>query len=63
MSYEDIEEARAKRTAKDAIKWNGKRGWKRKSAAQEAHELEPEVALIIDAPWRAPVGRDRRMKE
>ena len=33
MSYEDIEEARAKRAAKEVIKGKGKRGWKRKSAA------------------------------
>lgn len=42
MSYEDIEEARAKRTAKDAQKGKGKRGRKRKSAATEADEPQPE---------------------
>jgi hypothetical protein len=48
MSYEDIEEVRAKRTAKDALKGKGKRGRKRKSAALdegESHsqpEPEPE---------------------
>jgi hypothetical protein len=60
MSYEDIEEARATRIAKDAMKGKGKRGRKRKSAVQEADEPEPEqeVAQTIDAPepWRAPVA-------
>jgi hypothetical protein len=40
MSYEDIEEARKKRAAKDAKKGEGKRGRKRKSAALEADEPE-----------------------
>jgi hypothetical protein len=66
MSYEDIEEAQAKRAAKDVIKGKGKHGRKRKSAALEADEPEadepepePEVARMIDAPvpWRAPVAR------
>ena len=63
MSYEDIEEARAKRAAKEVVKGKGKRGRKRKSAAPEAgepeSELEPEVAPMIEAPepWRAPVAR------
>jgi len=42
MSYEDIEEARAKRAAKEVIKGKRKRGRKRKSAALEAGEPEPE---------------------
>ena len=48
MSYEEIEEARAKRSAKDALKGKGKRGRKRKSATLdegESHsqpEPEPE---------------------
>ena len=63
MSYKDIEEARAKRAAKEVIKGKGKCGRKRKSAAPEAgepeSELEPEVAPMIEAPepWRAPVAR------
>ena len=59
MSYEDIEEARAKRAAKEVIKGKGKRGRKRKSAALEAGEPEPEVARMIEVPgpWRAPVAR------
>ena len=36
MSFEDIEVARAAPAAKDVIKGKGKRGRKRKSAAQEA---------------------------
>jgi hypothetical protein len=38
------------RAAKEAINGRRKRVRKRKSAAQEADEPEPEVALIIDAP-------------
>jgi hypothetical protein len=54
MSYEDIEEARAKRAAKEVIKGKGKRGRKRKSAALEVGEPEPEpepeLARMIEAP-------------
>jgi hypothetical protein len=63
MSYEDIEEARAKRAAKEVINGKGKHGRKRKSAAPEAGKLElepePEVTRMIEAPepWRAPVAR------
>ena len=46
MSFEDIEEARAKRAAKEVIKGKGKRGRKRKSAVGEP-EPEPEVARMI----------------
>ena len=42
MSYEDNEEARAKRAAKEVIKRKGKRGQKRKGAALEAGQPEPE---------------------
>jgi hypothetical protein len=48
MSFEDIEEARAKRAAKEVTKGKGRRGRKRKSAALEADvpesdsELDPE---------------------
>jgi hypothetical protein len=47
------------RAANEVIKGRGKRGRKRKIAAQEAEEPEPEVAWMIDAPvpWRAPVAR------
>jgi hypothetical protein len=45
MSYEDIEEARAKRAAKEIIKGKGKRGQKRRSTAQDAGELELEPEL------------------
>jgi hypothetical protein len=51
MSYEDLEEARAKRAAKEkATAGKGKRGRKRKSPA-------PEPAKAPVAPWRAPVAR------
>ena len=57
MSFEDIEVARAVRAAKEVIK--GKHSRKRKIAAQEAEEPEPEVARMIDVPvpWRAPVAK------
>lgn len=44
---------------KDAIKGKGKRGRKRKSAALEADEPEPEVARLMytPVPWRAPIAR------
>jgi hypothetical protein len=69
MSYEDIEEARIKRAAKDATNGKGKRCRKRKSIELEADKPEPDepdepepkpqVARIIEAPgpWRAPVAR------
>lgn len=43
MSYEDIEEARAKCTAKEIIKGKGKCGRKCKNTALEAGEPEPEL--------------------
>lgn len=63
ISYEDIEEAWAKRAAKEVVKGKRKRGRKRRSAALEAGEPEPEpeldVAKNIGAaePWRAPMSR------
>ena len=59
MSYKDIDEVRIKRAAKDATKVTGKRGRKRKSAALEADEPEPEMAQMIEPPKprRAPVAR------
>jgi hypothetical protein len=64
MSFEEIEVARAVRAAKDVIKGKGKRGQKRKSAVVEADEpesdseldSEPEVAGMINVPWRALVA-------
>jgi len=54
MSYEDLEEAQAKRAAKDAAKTKGKgkRGAKPKSPAPEADALEPKakVARTSEAP-------------
>jgi hypothetical protein len=41
MSYEDIEEARNKRAAKDATKSKGKRGRKRKNATSEKGKPDP----------------------
>jgi hypothetical protein len=61
MSFEDIEEARAKRVAKEVIKSKRKPSQKRKSTALEEDEPEPEpeVARMIEAPelWRAPLAR------
>jgi len=46
ISYEDIKEARAKRTVKEeATAGKGKRGRKRKSPALEADALEPKVPV------------------
>jgi hypothetical protein len=45
MSYEDIEEARAKRAAKEATKGKGKRGRKRKNVEVEVGEPGPELGL------------------
>jgi hypothetical protein len=44
MSYEEIEEARAKHVAKEVITSRGKRGRKRMSSAVQVDEpeLEPE---------------------
>ena len=54
ISYEDLEEARAKRAAKDAAKakGKGKHGPKPKSPAPEADALEPKakVARTSEAP-------------
>ena len=48
MSYEDIEEARIKRAAKDATKGKGKCGWKRKGIVLEADEPEPDESNELD---------------
>ncbi|OCK94177.1 uncharacterized protein K441DRAFT_562013, partial [Cenococcum geophilum 1.58] len=46
ISYEDIKEARAKRTVKEEpTAGKGKRGRKRKSPALEADALEPKVPV------------------
>jgi len=42
MSFEDIKAARTTCAAKEVIKGKGKYGRKRKSAALESGELEPE---------------------
>ncbi|SLM36123.1 hypothetical protein LPUS_05564 [Lasallia pustulata] len=62
MSYEDLEEARAKRVDKEAAKeakGKGKRGRKRKSAALEADTPEPNAKVVrmseAPAPTRASV--------
>jgi hypothetical protein len=66
MSYEDIEEARTKRAAKDAAKGKGKRGRKRKSTTQEADEseaeAEPEVAHAAKEVIMGKRKRGRKRK-
>jgi hypothetical protein len=70
MSFEDLEDARAKhaaKKAKEATKDKGKRGRKRKRAAAEGEpeagerEPEPEIARMVEIlepkTWRAPVAR------
>ena len=57
-SYEDIEEARAKRAAKEqAAAGKGKRGRKRKSPAEEAGAPESAKAKV------ARMGRNIRASE
>ncbi|KAF7954118.1 hypothetical protein EAE96_005251 [Botrytis aclada] len=64
ISYEDIEEAQAKRTAKDAQKEKVKRGRKRKSTAIEADkdepEPEPEVACAARKVRKSTKKRARK---
>jgi hypothetical protein len=55
MSFEDIEEARVKRAAKEVIKGKGERGRKRKSAALDADEPEPELEPELE-PEVAPAA-------
>ncbi|KAE9363212.1 hypothetical protein N431DRAFT_475375 [Stipitochalara longipes BDJ] len=66
MSYEDIEEARATRAAKDATKGQGKRGRKRKSAALETDEqeveAEPEMAHTMKEVITGKRKRGRKPK-
>ena len=64
MSYEDLEEARATRAAKEkaiAERGKAKRGRKREVAKQELCVPEPvtQVARMseVAGPWRAPVAR------
>ena len=65
MSYEDLEEARAKRAAKEkatADKGKRERGRKRKSPAPEEGSSVPtdnEALELVKAPspWRVPVAR------
>lgn len=72
MSYKDLEEARAKREAKEkAIKTKGNRGSKRKSPAPEEAEAGPSVRkdkvvrmsevepanTLEGASWRIPVAK------
>lgn len=72
MSYEDLEEARAKRAEKEAAKeakGKGKRGRKRKNPASEADASESEadasqpsakMLRMSEAPARSPVVRMSR---
>ncbi|RYP66649.1 hypothetical protein DL770_008758 [Monosporascus sp. CRB-9-2] len=54
MSFEDIEVARAARAAKEVIKGKGKRGRKRKSAALQAGEPEPDEPEADEVPELEP---------
>ena len=64
MSYEDIEEARAKRAEKDAMKGKGKRGRKRKNSAIEPDEpeAEPEAAYAAKEVTTGKKKRGRKRK-
>jgi hypothetical protein len=57
ISYEDLEEARAKRATKDAAKakGKGKRGRKRKSPTTEANALEPKAKVVRMSNAAQPV--------
>jgi hypothetical protein len=60
MSYEDLEEARVKRAAKDASKAKGKgtRSRKRKNPASEADVPEPDAEMArMTEVQVAPVAR------
>jgi hypothetical protein len=64
MSYEDLEEARAKRAAKEKTtlgKVKGKRGRKGKSLAPEAGTPQPGTngtrMDVVQETWRAPVAQ------
>ncbi len=69
MSYEDIEEARAKRAAKEhAAAGKGKRSRKRKSPAEEAGAPESAKAKMArmgeaSEPAKAPVARMSKAQE
>ncbi len=60
MSYENLEEARVKRAAKDAAKAKGKgtRGWKAETTRKRSPVLEPntEMARMTEVQV-APVAR------
>ena len=60
MSFEDLEEARAAYAAKEVTKGKGKRGRKRKSAALEAEEQDPEPGLTRAAKEAIKGGVKRR---
>ena len=71
MSYEDIEDARAKRAVKDATKGKGKRGRKRKGAVldpepesdpESEREPEPEVAHAAEKLVKGTVKCARKRK-
>lgn len=51
MSYEDIEEARAKRAAKEISKGNRKRGQKQNNAELEASKGELELVRESERTW------------
>lgn len=61
MSYDELEEARAKRAAKEhaAAAGNGKRGRKRKTQVSVANEPMVEQPPVDVLEFRAPVARMR----
>jgi len=62
LSYKDLEEARAKRAAKEkAIADKGKRGRKRKSPAPEADLSELEAGSLV--PKKKVARMSERMSE
>jgi hypothetical protein len=64
VSYEDLEEARAKRAVKEKStlgKVKGKRGRKGRSPAPDAGTPQPEIDVTrisaVLEPWRAPIAQ------
>ncbi|KAH9206242.1 hypothetical protein DL95DRAFT_416715 [Leptodontidium sp. 2 PMI_412] len=63
MSYQDIEEARAKRAARDIVKSKGKRGRKRKNTEPEASEAEPEPEVeVVSSTKEVKNGKRSRVR-
>ncbi len=65
ISYKEIEEARAKRSIKDALKGKGKRGRKRKSTTLDKGKLysQPEPEPEPEPELEPELGVTRTVKK